>query len=52
MTAAVFLNSCIDLFSAALSAVLGEPVLSFFAAVALFLCAFAVFGWLVQGCRK
>ena len=52
MSALGFFNNCLDLFSGALSAVLGQPVLSVFAGVALALALVAVVGFTVRSLRK
>ena len=52
MSALGFFNNCIELFSVSLSAVLGQPVLSFFAGVALALALVGVVGFVVRSVRR
>lgn len=52
MSAMDFINTCIDLFVSVLSAILGQPVLAFFAAVAVMLAVLGLFAWMVIKCRR
>lgn len=52
MSAIGFLNRCTDLFSGVFSAVLGQPVLAFFAGSALVLALVALIGFVVRNVRR
>ena len=52
MSAIGFLNNCLELFSGSFSAVLGQPMLSFFAGSALVLALVAVVGFVVRNLKR
>lgn len=52
MSTTGFLNNCFDLFSRTLSAVLGQPLLSFFAGTGLVLALVALVVYLIHSARR
>ena len=52
MSAIGFLNDCIELFSGSLSAVLGQPVMVFFAGSALAIVLVTMTGFVVRSVKR